>query len=216
MSPRSYFIPFSNLEKLSETSIRNERYSSDMVECLSGEWDFKYYKSCLDIPNELDSDEASFDKVNVPSMWQFTGYEKPYYLNTRYQFKPNPPEIPYDCPAGVYRKIIEISDNSLNYYLTFLGVAGAFDLFVNGKLVGYSEGSHNTSQFELNDYITKGKKFLLLTINGLTEHILKHRICLDAMEFFVMFCYIKLAIILFMILRFQALALLLVRMQTIA
>lgn len=162
MPPRSYFIPFSTLEKLSETSIRNERYSSDMVECLSGEWDFKYYKSCLDIPNELDSDEASFDKVNVPSMWQFTGYEKPYYLNTRYQFKPNPPEIPHDCPAGVYRKIIEISDNSLNYYLTFLGVAGAFDLFVNGKLVGYSEGSHNTSQFELNDYITKGKNEILV------------------------------------------------------
>ena len=38
--PRSYFIPFSSLEELSKTDIRNERYSSSLVDCLSGEWDF--------------------------------------------------------------------------------------------------------------------------------------------------------------------------------
>ena len=42
MSPRSYFIPFSSLDGLDGTDIRTERYSSDMVDCLSGEWDFKY------------------------------------------------------------------------------------------------------------------------------------------------------------------------------
>lgn len=46
------------------------------------------------MPNELDIDSTEFDKVPVPSVWQHTGYEKPYYVNSRYPFKPTPPEIP--------------------------------------------------------------------------------------------------------------------------
>lgn len=156
MYPRSYFIPFESLEELGKTDIRNERYNSSMVECLSGDWDFRYYHNCLDIPDEFDTDKIDFDTVKVPSTWQFTGYEEPYYVNTRYQFKPNPPHIPQDCPAGIYRKFIEIENTEQNYYLCFLGVAGSLDLFVNGKYVGYSEGSHNTAQFELNSFLSKG------------------------------------------------------------
>lgn len=160
MSPRSYFIPFSSLDKLSD--IRSERYCSDMVDCLSGDWEFKYYKSCCDIPENYDTDTIEFDNVNVPSVWQHTGYEKPYYVNQRYQFKPNPPYFPEDCPAGVYRKVINIDDTDMNFYICFLGVAGAFDLFVNGKFVGYSEGSHNSSQFELNGFLNQGENELLV------------------------------------------------------
>lgn len=162
MFPRSYFIPYSSLAELENTDIRNERYSSSMVECLSGEWDFVYFKNCLDIPADFDTDEISFDKVAVPSTWQHTGYEEPYYVNTRYQFKPNPPEIPENCPAGIYRKMIHIENTKQNFYICFLGVAGAFDLFCNGKYVGYSEGSHNTSQFELNGFITEGDNEIVI------------------------------------------------------
>ena len=38
LTPRSYFIPFSSPEELRKTDIRTERYSSSMVEVLSGEW----------------------------------------------------------------------------------------------------------------------------------------------------------------------------------
>lgn len=157
MSPRSYFIPFAGLNELDGTDIRNERYSSSMVECLSGEWDFIYYKNCKDFSEKFDSEKVSFDKVNVPSVWQHTGYEPPYYVNQRYQFKPTPPNIPEDVAAGVYRKKFNIENEKLNYYLCFLGVAGALELYCNGKYVGYSEGSHNTAQFELNDFITEGE-----------------------------------------------------------
>lgn len=162
MYPRSYFIPFESLKELDGTDIRNERYSSSMVECLSGEWDFVYYENCLDIPNGFDTEKVEFDKVNVPSVWQHTGYEPPYYVNTRYQFKPNPPQIPENCSAGIYKKVINIEDEKLNYCISFLGVAGGFDLFCNGKYVGYSEGSHNTAQFELNDFITCGENEILV------------------------------------------------------
>ena len=162
MYPRSYFIPFKSMEELENTDIRNERYSSSMVECLSGEWDFKYYSNCFDIPNEIDTNSIKFDRISVPSTWQFTGYEQPYYVNTRYQFKPNPPEIPGDCPAGIYRKIFKVENTELNYYLCFLGVAGGLDLFVNGEHVGYSECAHNTAQFELNKFIVKGNNEIVV------------------------------------------------------
>lgn len=160
--PRSYFIPFANLDELAKTDIRNERYSSSRVECLSGEWDFVYYSNCKMVDNFFDTEKIKFDKVNVPSMWQYTGYEKPYYVNTRYQFKPNPPHIPEDCPVGIYRRFIDIDNLDLNYTLAFLGVAGSLELFCNGKYVGYSEGSHNTAEFELNDFLVKGKNEIVV------------------------------------------------------
>lgn len=162
MIPRSYFIPFANLDELAKTDIRNERYSSSRVECLSGEWDFVYYSNCKMVDIFFDTEKIKFDKVNVPSMWQYTGYEKPYYVNTRYQFKPNPPHIPEDCPVGIYRRFIDIDDLDLNYTLAFLGVAGSLELFCNGKYVGYSEGSHNTAEFELNDFLVKGKNEIVV------------------------------------------------------
>ena len=162
LTPRSYFIPFSSPEEMAKTDIRTERYSSSMVEVLSGEWDFKYYKNESAMPNELDVDSTEFDKVPVPSVWQHTGYEKPYYVNSRYPFKPTPPEIPADCSVGVYHRTFEIDDLNKNYIISFLGVAGGLDVFVNGKYVGYSEGSHNTSEFELNDYLTEGENHLVV------------------------------------------------------
>ena len=162
MIPRSYFIPFANLDELAKTDIRNERYLSSRVECLSGEWDFVYYSNCKMLDNFFDTEKIKFDKVNVPSMWQYTGYEKPYYVNTRYQFKPNPPHIPKDCPVGIYRRFIDIDNLDLNYTLAFLGVAGSLELFCNGKYVGYSEGSHNTAEFELNDFLVKGKNEIVV------------------------------------------------------
>lgn len=162
LKPRSYFIPFASLEEAGKSDIRTERYSSSMVDVLSGEWDFKYYSKLSDMPDEIDIDDFEFDTVPVPSVWQHTGYEKPYYLNTRYQFKPNPPEIPEDVPVGIYHRVFSIDDVNANYTLTFLGVAGALDVFINGRYAGYSEGSHNTSEFELNDMINEGENHLVV------------------------------------------------------
>lgn len=162
LTPRSYFIPFSSPEEMAKTDIRTERYYSSMVDVLSGEWDFKYYQKESDLPSELDVENTDFDKVAVPSVWQHTGYEKPYYVNSRYQFKPNPPEIPADCAVGVYHRTFAIDDLNKNYILSFLGVAGGLDVFVNEKYVGYSEGSHNTAEFEVDEYLTEGENHLVV------------------------------------------------------
>ena len=76
---------------------------------------------------------AEMDTVSVPSTWQHTGYEEPYYVNVRYPFAPKPPQIPADCPVGVYVKEFEIENTALHHTITFLGVAGSLDLFCNDR-----------------------------------------------------------------------------------
>lgn len=162
LTPRSYFIAFDDVEQMAKSDIRNERYSSSMVECLSGEWGFAYFDKVSKCPDVIETDTFAFDKVQVPSVWQHTGYEKPYYVNTRYQFDPKPPVIPEDIPVGVYHRTFSVDDLDKNYILTFLGVAGGLEVYLNGKYVGYSEGSHNTSEFELDDFVVEGENHLVV------------------------------------------------------
>ncbi len=162
--PRSYFIPFANAEELSGTDIRNERYSSSRVKCLSGEWDFAYYKDCRKVKSVVDMGAFECQKITVPSVWSRIGCEEPCYLNTRYEFTPNLPDPPEKVPMGLYRKAFTVENLSMNHTISFLGVSGAFDLFCNGKYVGYSEGSHNTAEFELNEFLKYGSNELVVAL----------------------------------------------------
>lgn len=42
----------------------------------------------------MDSDAVVFDRLDVPSCWQFRGYDRPFYVNIRYRFPCKPPVIP--------------------------------------------------------------------------------------------------------------------------
>ncbi len=162
LPPRAYAIPYATEQGLRDTALRDERYASDMVEVLSGVWDFKLYKSISDLPDKLDSLKTKFKTIPVPADWQREGFLPPVYLNTRYEFKNMEPEIPADMPVGVYRRFFETDGTDKTYSLSFLGVANNLSLYVNGKFVGYSEGSHNTAEFDLTPFVTPGKNELLV------------------------------------------------------
>ena len=161
---RSYFIPYTNKDELSKKTALDERYGSDMVSILSGEWEFKYYEQISRLPNIIDTDNITFDKVSVPSVWQRTGYEKPYYLNTRYQFPMTLPNVPNEMSCGIYLKKFNIK-NAANPIITFLGVCSSLTLYVNGQYVGYSEGSHNSAEFNLKGIVSEGENELLAIVS---------------------------------------------------
>ena len=156
LDARSYFIPFSSVKKLVKTDYKNERYKSDRIMMLSGEWDFAYYEKLSLVPDSLDTDRVSFDKITVPCTWQRTGYDQIAYINTRYPFPKKPPHIPADVATGIYRKTIEIKNADVRRTITFLGAAGAIAVYINGEYVGYSEGSHNTAEFDITPFLNKG------------------------------------------------------------
>ena len=99
LPPRAYFIPHSSKTACDDTTYLTERYESKRVTVLNGEWDFAYFRNIYEVPkSEIDFDRYSFSKVQVPSMWQYTGYEEPFYVNQRYEFPCDPPNIPEEIP----------------------------------------------------------------------------------------------------------------------
>nr|MCR5811163.1 hypothetical protein [Lachnospiraceae bacterium] len=192
MPGRSYFVPYPSRAEADKVSPKEKRYKSDKVVCLNGEWDFKFYPRPAQVPGVLDTEKTQFDKIDVPSCWQFRGYDKPFYTNIRYQFPFKPPVIPqedkvgkvfswvgvdqkismrYKDPGeeynfvGIYRKDIMIGDMDKDYVLSFMGVASCMDLYVNGRFVGYSEGQHNTAEFDITGYVTTGRNELLVVVH---------------------------------------------------
>ncbi len=166
LPPRAYFIPYATKKVLLEQDVLTERYNSTMVRVLNGEWDFKYYEKDMLIPNEFYTDRVQFDKVTVPSTWQRTGYREPCYLNTRYEFDPKLyPEMPQDVPMGIYRKFIDIKDLDKTYIINFMGVISSLDLYVNGEFVGYSEGAHNSAEFDITKYLVNGENEIVASVS---------------------------------------------------
>ena len=165
LAPRSYFIPYGKKSKLLQQSVSTERYNSDIVTVLSGEWKFKYFERISRLPGNIDTEKMNFDTVQVPSTWQRTGYQNPCYLNTRYEFPMTLPVVPDEMSVGVYCKSFKIKKENSHPVITFLGVCSSLTLYVNGKYVGYSEGSHNSAEFELDGFVNKGDNELLAVVS---------------------------------------------------
>ena len=187
LPPRAYFIPFGDKKSALSVPTKEGRYSSDKVVCLSGEWDFCFFKNPKKLGEWLDTDSATFDKITVPSVWEYTGYLDPMYLTTYLPFKFAPPKIPKERriglfrlannnpitfyagnqynSVGVYRKTFFVKSTDKDFILSFLGVSSALDLFVNGAFVGYSEGAHNTAEFSINNYVKEGQNEIVAVVH---------------------------------------------------
>ena len=162
--PRAYAIAFADSNLLKGMCYKKERYNSDMVTVLSGEWNFRFYKSIKDVPDKLDTTKTKFDTVSIPSDWQRTGYQEPVYLNCPYEIKTIAPSIPEDMPVGIYRKTVNIEKLSAKHIISFLGVSNNLSLYVNGKFAGYSEGSHNTAEFDITSLLAEGTNELIVVM----------------------------------------------------
>lgn len=159
LAPRAHYIPYDSLEK----ALEGDKSKSDFYMLLNGEWDFKYFARDIDCPDTI----GEWDKVKVPSCWQTTGYEKPYYTNVNYPYPVDPPYVPDDNPLGVYRRFVNIDADKAakENYIVFEGVAPCFELYVNGEYIGFSTVSHSTSEFKIklregeNEIIAKVYKY---------------------------------------------------------
>lgn len=113
----------------------------------------------------FDAAGVEFDRIHVPSTWQRTGYEPPVYLNCPYEFDLPNPNVPEHMSAGIYRKTFEVTNSDDVHILSFLGVVPCVDLYVNGMYVGYSEGAHNSAEFDISEFIYEGTNELLAVVH---------------------------------------------------
>ena len=166
-APRAYFIPYQS----ERVALKGDRNASDYLVNLCGDWDFTFYKSLRDLPNDF-TDEAlvsDCQKLNVPRSWQTMlnrDYDTPNYVNVNYPIPVDPPFVPDENPCGLYSRTFYIHPAMLEkaVYINFEGVDSCFYLYINGQFAGYSQVSHMTSELEITRYLHAGENRIQVVV----------------------------------------------------
>ena len=140
----------------------------DRVRVLSGcEWDFRYFPTFQEIAEDpWTYTDDDYERIPVPSCIQMFGYDQQMYTNVRYPFPYDPPYVPKENPAALYRKRFTLSafEAGERSFLYFEGVDSCFYVWVNGAFVGYSEVSHSSSEFEITRHVKVGENTLMVVV----------------------------------------------------
>ncbi|HRX12707.1 MAG TPA: glycoside hydrolase family 2 TIM barrel-domain containing protein, partial [Draconibacterium sp.] len=171
-APHANFIPFEN-ERL---ALENNANQSAYFHSLNGVWKFNIASNPEERPVDFyreDFDVSNWADIKVPGNWERQGFDTAIYVNTTYPFwqivkkHPTPPEIPAGYnPVGSYRRNFTIPENwdGRQIAIHFGAVKSAFYIWVNGKKVGYSEGSKTPAEFDLTEYVKSGENTLALEV----------------------------------------------------
>ena len=160
--PHATLMPFDTVGE----AFSKERRKSPYFKLLNGRWRFNWVEKPADRPKDFhrpDFDDSPWDLIPVPSNWQLLGYGRPIYVNVRYPFPANPPHIPESYnPVGSYRTTFSVPKEwqGREIFIHFAGVESAFYLWINGKKVGYSQGSRTPAEFDITPYLKEGENLL--------------------------------------------------------
>jgi beta-galactosidase len=161
--PHASFIPYQDMASAkSQDAVRSDYYLS-----LNGKWKFHLVNTvaeATDAFTSMDFKDENWESITVPADWQCEGFDYPIYTNIRYPFgEVNPPYIPdgYN-PTGLYRMTFTIPDTWKDHqvFIHFGAVKSAFYLWINGKMVGYSQDSKTPAEFEITTFLKEGKNLL--------------------------------------------------------
>lgn len=165
---RAAFIPY-----------RQRMGDSSMT--LDGQWRFRWTPTPDGRITDFyrtDFDDSGWTNFPVPANWEVNGYGTPIYVSAGYPFKIDPPRVMGEPkasyttfkernPVGQYRRSFLLPagwEANGQTFLRFEGVMSAFYVWVNGKRVGYSQGSMEPSEFRITDYLQPGENRIALEV----------------------------------------------------
>ncbi|MDH4238861.1 MAG: DUF4981 domain-containing protein [Phycisphaerae bacterium] len=170
--PRATGLPFADRT----AAIKGDKAGSPWYKSLNGRWKFHWAPKPSDRPVDFyksDFDVSKWLDIPVPSNWQLHGYGTPVYTNITYPFKKDPPRVMGEPPAGYtnynernpvgsYRRTFTVPDDwkGRELFIQFDGVDSAFYLWINGRKVGYSQGSRTPAIFNITEYVTEAENVL--------------------------------------------------------
>lgn len=183
--PHATFVPCEDFEQaiVCLDVFNDQRSVSPWFASLNGDWQFKWSPSPAGRPREFYKpgyDSSKWDTIPVPGNWETNGFGTPIYTNVKYPHIMKPPfvmdhkgECPKEWtvtkepnPVGCYLKTFTIDSEwaSRQTHIHFAGVQSAFYIWVNGKLVGYSQGSMTPAEFCITDYVREGENTLAIEV----------------------------------------------------
>ncbi len=164
-APHSTFLPYADRE----SALRNKPDISPFFISLNGNWKFHWVRKPADKPEkfyEIKFDDQHWNKICVPSNMEIEGFGIPHYKDSNLLPGPAPYIDPEYNPVGSYRKIFSLPEkwSDLDVYLHFASVGAAMHLWVNGKYVGYSQGSKVPNEFNITHYARPGENLIAVQV----------------------------------------------------
>ncbi|MBO5974353.1 MAG: DUF4981 domain-containing protein [Paludibacteraceae bacterium] len=173
IEPHTYIFPYDSKESVTKCDFDKSQFYIS----LDGSWRFHWVRNPDTRPKEFYKPEysvASWNVVTVPGNWERQGYGVPIYVNQDYEFahkvfdgEKNPPFVPYASnEVGSYRRDFEIPENwdGRRIVLAFDGVISFFYVWVNGELLGYSQDSKTTAEWDITDKVKVGKNTVAVEV----------------------------------------------------
>jgi len=147
---------------------------------LDGDWRFNWVPEPSASPSGFEQpayDVGAWETFPVPANWETRGKGTPVYLSSGYAFRIAPPLVTAQPPAdwtthaernpvGSYRRDFTLPTtwDGRRTFLRFEGVQGAFYVWINGRAVGYSEGSMAPAEFEVSRFVRPGQNVIAVRV----------------------------------------------------
>ena len=144
---------------------------------LNGKWKFHWVKNPDKRPKEFYKPSfytGGWADILVPGNWERQGYGTAIYVNESYEFddkmfkfKKNPPLVPYeDNEVGSYRRTFKVpaSWKDRRVVLCCEGVISFYYVWVNGKFIGYNQGSKTPAEWDITDKLEDGENMIALEV----------------------------------------------------
>ena len=167
---RAHFFAFENGDK----ALANDKTKSSRYLSMEGKWRFNFVKDHNLAPKDFFSlkyDDSKWVDFPVPGLFEINGYGDKIYKNIGYAwgttFKTDPPFIgETNNYTGSYRRTFMLPDGWKGQQVYFhVGSATSnLKVWVNGKLVGYSEDSKVAAEFDITKYLKKGENLIAMQV----------------------------------------------------
>lgn len=164
IEPHAYVWPYVNEKAV----IERDHERSPWYKSLNGLWKFNWVRNPDNRPvdfYEPDFYTGDWAEINVPGNWERQGYGTAIYVNETYEFddkmfgfKKNPPLVPHEFnEVGSYRRTFTVPANwkDRRVVLCFEGVNSFYYVWLNGKLLGYNQGSKTAAEWDITDELDR-------------------------------------------------------------
>ena len=152
----AYLVQFPDQATCEQAQEDNRRYLSPFIQMLTGTWDYKWFDSILQLPENIFSYRSGFDRMAVPGSRR--AFVRPHSEPNAWPFVLDPPHVPETMPVAVYHRSLELpkSWSALRKKLVLQGVLAACHVVLNGKIVGYVQNGRHLNEFDITSRLHDG------------------------------------------------------------
>ncbi|MCA9185029.1 MAG: glycoside hydrolase family 2 TIM barrel-domain containing protein [Pirellulaceae bacterium] len=174
--PRAHAFPFNDPDSARSHAGAAGYYESPNFQLLNGQWDFVWSETPDKAPQDFHLPTAKLENwttIRVPGNMEVQGFGYPVYVNTSYVWgRPTPPTVPAELNwIGNYRHTFQVPGEwqGRELFLRFDGVNSACTVWLNGKEIGYSQGSRTPAEFDITEAVQPGENLLAVQVYRLCD-----------------------------------------------